>query len=582
MFNKKFNNSYYNRSSTTINIKYASANITVTSNANTIAEKHKYASANITVVLTTLAVDITRERLTQASISDTTSASVDASSLLNASSVCSVVSNSSAVAYRYIECSGTINISSAITNNSVRHRTANSIIKVYTSASASAEPTFTDAINAHERHIEPFVDVYFNDIPTSFEGTMIDTMSILEELKADSYSPLGSISSNELYLSLANINRQLSPSSASSPYYGKMTPNVKIKPYLRCYINDTEYFNVALGTFFSDDWQDDTDSTLINVTAYDRLYFLKSKNFAGTRIMGNVSYATLFEVLFKSVGLTEAEYNIDPALSSIVVTNAWIPNGSFASAAQFLSEGSISFVFVDRYNIINVQRINKNRPKMATVHDNNQVIKMSIPTAYSSTYSKLSVPITNTKFGTETEVLNMGNISCANGLTTLSNCTFSKTPVGIVTDIVVTSRNVSVEYYNATTDTITIVLNNTGQVENISIIVKGIPLDLSTQAYSMEDLTIKGIIGERIQSIENSLVQTTTMAQNICNDLFPIVTNPHANILLTLRGNPFFTPGNILEAFSDIDQVSLHKILIYRHKLVFSGGLSSDVVGYCV
>lgn len=582
MFNiGSFNSTPYNRSISTITIKYASGTIAVNSSTTAAADKQICATSTSTITVITEA-SILRDRDAQSNINVTTNGVAAAASVLDGIGLVSTNTDATAIAYKDLLCSSIIDIITNSNSDDVRHRVSNAIIHIVTTAYANAEPTFTDVINAHERHIEPFVDIYFNETPTSFEGTMIDTMSILEELKADSYSPLGSISSNELYLSLANINRQLSPSSTSSPYYGKMTPNVKIKPYLRCYRNDTEYFNVALGTFFSDDWQDNTDSTVINVTAYDRLYFLKSKDFAGTRIMGNVSYATLFEVLFESVGLTETEYNIDPALSSIIVTNAWIPKGSFASASQFLSEGSISFVFVDRYNIINVQRINKDRPKMATVHDNNQVIKMSIPTAYNSTYSKLSVPITNTRLSADTEILNMGNINCANGTTTLSNCTFNKTPVGMITDVIVVSRNVSVEYYDATTDSITIVLNNTGQAENISIIVKGIPLDLSTQAYSMEDLTIKNIIGERIQIIENPLVQTVTMAQSICNDLFPIVTNPHANMLLALRGNPFFTPGNILEAFSDIDQVSLHKILIYRHKLTFSGGLSSDVVGYCV
>jgi hypothetical protein len=98
---------------------------------------------------------------------------------------------------------------------------------------------YAAAINAPYRVIVPLVDVYFegdDQPPVTFDKTGLCEVHLLDEVSADTSNPLGLVSANELTVGFNNLNRPFTPQNTASPYYGKLTPNIKVVAYLEVWL----------------------------------------------------------------------------------------------------------------------------------------------------------------------------------------------------------------------------------------------------------------------------------------------------------------------------------------------------------
>lgn len=508
--------------------------------------------------------------------------------------------NTSSIKNR-IESSASITCLSAMSVMSLFHSKVycSSIIKSKADIFARPLPTISNIADEPTRLVDAYIDIYFDgegEIPVRFEYNKIDTLDLLEELKADSRRLLGSSSANELSVAVVNINRDFSPSNPDSPYSSKMKPGVLIKPWLT--LGDAggniEY-GFSLGTFYSNDWADNTDSTVISTTGYDRLYTLYNKPFAGTRIMKDISYYDLYQALFDG---TEGigSYVIDEALSSSYTTIGWLPTGKFRDALDFLAEASNTFCYVNRNNTIVVSRINTSLPISLRLNDINQIKSTRIPTSYNSAYSKLSVSVTNPKIDTaynsgieEIARISDYQVEQAEGsgeTHTIENLAFLKSPVMKVTSVMLYAADEggylpSIISYSMSATHITIVISKSVLLDaKVSIVVYGQPVNLSADTVLAESETIKSMIGEKVYELKNTLIQNKEYAENISTQVFPIMINPHSNIELDIRGNPILQVGNTIQINDNTNKVVGQKVLVYRNKLSVAGGLSGEILGY--
>lgn len=122
---------------------------------------------------------------------------------------------------------------------------------------------YKTTVDADQRRWIPKVEVYFDgdaQPATVFDGDDVITISPLEESRAESDNPLGTVSANEISITFDNSGRNFTPTNSAGAYYGKLKPNIMVKPYLGLILKasptpvDANDFCSFSASFPADDW----------------------------------------------------------------------------------------------------------------------------------------------------------------------------------------------------------------------------------------------------------------------------------------------------------------------------------------
>lgn len=449
---------------------------------------------------------------------------------------------------------------------------------------AAAQATYNEAINASERFIQPRVEIFFDGIdeaPVVFEMQSIDSLSLLEEIKAKTNGLIDDISANELTLSLDNSGRLLSPTNVDSPYYGKLKPKIPIKAYLDVYSSETHFYSIALGQFYSDDWQDSTDLMTVSVAAYDRLYFEMGEEFVGSRMQDDITFYDLFALAFTMAGYDADEYIIDDQLKSAHIKAGWLPAGTWGEVLRVLAKASQAYVTVDREDRIVVTSMLTQRPYRGALDDDNQIVAMRIPTAYNGIFSKLTTSIYDTTTDEEQSLFST-TLQAEPGTTELPAYRFNSAPVYGISRIEITAANTYVTSIDNTVDSILLTITNEGAAEEISINIYGHALKQNARVVTDTNSEAAAIIGDRTLTWDDPLIQDEVYAASIKDAMFPLLSNPSNNINIEYRGDPALRPGYSIVAEGRADKVKPTTVFIYRSTLTFEGGLEGTIAGYAL
>lgn len=446
------------------------------------------------------------------------------------------------------------------------------------------QPTLLEAILSLNRHITAQVEIYFYGLdkpPVVVENADIDSLELLEEIKTSTKELLGYVSANELHIRIANKNRRFSSSNTSSPYHGYLKPKIPIKAYIHLHTTEDFYYPINLGTFFTDDWADNTDELVIPLTTYDRLYFILSDEFSGIRMQEDISFYDLFKLFFDTIGLSEQDdYTIDTELRNSNIKKAWLPAGTVGSALNTLALASQSYVFTDRNNKITVRSILTQKPLKGILHDRNLIEKMKIPTSYSGVYSKLITNVYVPQKEEEVQLLSV-EVEVPPGENILPPYRISRPPLHLINRLEVQAKQTLLTEYEFTTDEITFTLNNTSEeTEKVRLIIYGNPISFNAQKITNINEELVDIIGEHTLTWDHQLIQDVNYANKVKDVIFPLVSNINNNTIIEYRGNPLLQAGNSIIAYSDIDKIPQTNIFAYRTILTFAGGLHGTIYGY--
>ena len=446
--------------------------------------------------------------------------------------------------------------------------------------STSVSEAYKAAIKADTRHIVPLVYIYFDGLtqpPTMFVGDVVSDISLLEETSADSSNPLGSVSANELTVSLDNSLRYFTPTNTESPYYGKLKPNTLIKPYLGVVLPDDSNEYVALGVFKSGDWSSPSSSLESSVTAYDKLYEIGELDVPMLAMADNVTIGQLFEILFVGIGMSTDDYYIDTALTQVVQLG-YISKGKVKAALQYLSVAGFCSVYTDRYGVIQVKSNFMSGTPITTWTDNDQIINAENPQKYLDAYSvvRLSYKLPTKK--ALSTVLSITSYVIPAGGTTITAAEFSSGPIFYVEQVrllgAINSVVANIEYGAWS---ITIGINNAGANETVDIEVIGKSIDFTAFNYSVEDTNAINMFGSKELQIDNNLIQSLNVATSYAQSLLAYVSDPLVNFEVELRGDPAIKVNDIVRIQDEADKIGTVDAVITRIELDFDGGLSANV-----
>jgi len=448
----------------------------------------------------------------------------------------------------------------------------------------STEISLGDAINANTRQIYSRMEIYFDGLsqaPVSLTKDIVMSAKLLEELKADTGKPLGAVSSNVLTLSILNLNGMFTPTNTAGPYHGKLVPQVPIKAYIIIRVGSAD-IEVALGTFYSSDWKSPNSTLETSLTCYDKLYTLAQKELPAVKMQRDTTIKRLFVLIFDLLGLSSEEYNVSAELD-IPLAYGWLPQGTVGTALQWLAEACFGIVFMDRYNIIQVQRLDFTQAPIFILTGDTQIQDSDIPTRYNDIYSVLNMNYYIPELGNPESLVNLTDITIPPGTTTFTAVAFSKGPVALVSYAGITgTADVTIRVTKNTSWDIDLEIVNPGTEVKGTITVFGKVINPVCIPIRYEDVELRGIIGEKIYKVENQLIQNAIYAGQYATNMFQLVTNPNGVVQTTIRGNPQIELGETVTIRDDSSKAANVNAIVIRTELDFATGLEGTLEGVVV
>lgn len=438
---------------------------------------------------------------------------------------------------------------------------------------------YKTAISAPSRMVRGRVEVFFDgdaQPPVSFQDDDIVYISLLEENSVDYSNPIGRVSSNEATVSFNNSNRYFTPSNINSPYYNKLRPKVRIRPYLSLEVADNVFEEVPLGTFRAGDWNAPSSSAEATIVCWDRLNEIMELDVPLIRVQKNATVKTMFEMLFAKLGLNNNEYNVDNSLSQVIL-RGWLEDNSVRSALNSLCVAGNCNVIVDRHNVIRVRPNVVNQAHVTTLNDETQIEFGDNPQRFLDTYSTVKVKYKIPFLKDRELLLRIDDLVLPTGDTILSPLTFTNGPVMTVEEMrLMNAKNTRIVDINYGAWTASITLNNAGVSEIVSLEIWGQPIGTVGAEHVV---TSAGATFQKTITIENALIQSQDAANGFGSNLLQYVSDPTANFKFTLRGDPSIELNDVVKILDPADRIPDVNIIVTRHVLKYDGSLSAVIDG---
>lgn len=435
------------------------------------------------------------------------------------------------------------------------------------------------AISAPSRMVRGRVEVFFDgdaQPPVSFIDDEIVYIDLLEEARVDYNNPIGRVSSNEVTVCFNNSHRYFTPSNTSSPYHGRLRPNLLVKPYLSLEIQEDVFEEIPLGSFRAGDWDAPSGSAEATIVCWDRLNELMDMEVPLIRVQKNTTVKNMFEILFSILNLNNAEYNVDNSLTQHIL-RGWFQDNSVRGALNSLCVAGNCNVVVDRYNVIQVRPNVKQEEPVATFNDETQIISGDNPQRFLDIYSTVRVKYKVPFLKDRELLLRLDELVLPSGTTTLSPLTFTNGPVMTVEELrLLNAKNARIVDISYGAWTTSITLSNIGPSEIVTLEIWGQPIGTVGAEYVA---TIQNPTFQKVISIESSLIQSQDAAHAFANGLLEYVSDPTANFKFELRGDPSIELNDVVKMLDPADRIPDVNIIVTRHALRYDGALSAIIEG---
>jgi hypothetical protein len=437
--------------------------------------------------------------------------------------------------------------------------------------------TYKNKISAPSRRIIPKVDMYFDgdDMPpTQFDKTKISALELLEETQAESSSPLGALSSNELVLSLDNTGYVFTPTNINSPYHDKLHPGILVEPFLGLEIEEDVFEYVPLGKFRTGDWVAPANSLECYTICRDWFQEMCERDMPSLPVMLNTTIAEMFRALFYALGLTDDDFEIDPNINTPVKIG-WFSTGKVREGLQELAADCV--VIATRRGKIRVHSHSTIAEAVTTIDDRTQIFHAELPQQHLKTYSQVDIEYyTPTIEEDENELISLGEIEVPTGDFTISNIVFEKSPAVYVSQVILQNAvNTSVVGFTYGSHRIDLVLHNASIPEKVSICIRGKAVNIVSNIYTVEDASLLELIGRKTLKLRTPFIQSTEDVHLYADRILTLVTDPSAYLTAELRGDPALELTDIIIIDDPSERINNLEVLPIRFNIKYDGGAMS-------
>ena len=442
---------------------------------------------------------------------------------------------------------------------------------------------YKTAINdVNGRHITSKVKFYFDGpaaTPVTFTNeNAIVSFELLEEARAETESPLGSIASNELTINLHNEDDKFNPDNVSGPYFGKLKPGTKVELFLMLETAPGVYEEVAMGQFKTSNWNSPSSSMEASVTCYDRLYELCQLTLPPLPVLRKTTLAAMCTMLFSAIGLTPAEYSIDPLLN-IPLEYGWFERGTVRQALQSVVVAGSANINVNRAGLVNIESVLRTSTTAVSMADINQVIASDVPQAYYKTYSKVKIDYTTPRLGEKKLLLSIKDVVVPVGGLQLTDIAIEEGPIALVKQVLLKGAKTStVTAFGYSAWGIDVKISNSAEEEVVTLEVYGMPVAKVATAYTLVDTT-PIVDQDKPLELKSQFVQTLDAAKALANTLLKLVRDPVSYVDVECRGNPALEVYDVVTINSPSTNLAAINIMPVRFTYTYDGALSCSMSG---
>ena len=429
----------------------------------------------------------------------------------------------------------------------------------------------TDAdFNAQSRHLALKLEIYFDGLEeaplTVTKDDYLMDADWLEEGSAESSSPFGSISSNEITFRLFNGSGIFSPTNVSGPYYGLIKSGVCIIPYIKPIITAVDVSWTQLGKFYVSGWTAAITSGYADIVANDIWQKIFNSPTPSYEVNKNVTFEALFTDVFTLMG-----YSVIVSEELTQTLKYAFIEGSPQQFLQDLTKGAMAYLSCNKAGQPLVNPLIAAKTVRAALTDGDQIIsissKQSITKAYNGTELIYSIP----QGITQDKLVELQGVLFVPGDSTLTKIAFNSGPVWQISSILAksTANALSLLSYNATPWLISLVFNNS-KVTTVAgdVLVYGTLVSFTEVVLS--DAGVKPL------KASSRYVQDAVYAEAYKNILSSFVNVDIPLLTLTIRGNPLLSIGDRVTVQSTKYNLSFDGI-IQRLKYEYVGSLSCEM-----
>lgn len=424
------------------------------------------------------------------------------------------------------------------------------------------------------------VEIYFDgddQPPVVFTQDDISRLSLLEEVSAESSNPLGLVSSGELTVRLNNKDWSFTPTNSDGPYYGKLRPNTLIKARLGVEIAPETVEYVPLGVFRTGDWSAPSDDVEATVTCQNRLSDIGEKNIPMMPVQRNTAIYGMFESLFQALGMAPDEYSIDTSLQQKIKLG-WLPKGKVQTTLQTLAVAGNCSVTADRYGRIRVRSNFAAGDPVATLAEDNQLVRVDNPLQYQDIYSAVNVNYCTPIIQPSSSVLKVDSVVIPHGGLTLRDLEFSD-PVYSVDQVrLLGARTSKVDRIEYGSGSINIgIANPETRSETVAVEVIGRVIKDTKASHIVEDPEAVATVGRKELTVDNYLIQGRDTAKEYAVALLFLLKDPLATYEGKIVGDPALEAGDIVELSSETARLGTVPVVLNRISMDFDGGIEADI-----
>lgn len=447
---------------------------------------------------------------------------------------------------------------------------------------------YKTAIKAASRNEKPKVEIYFDgegSSPTILGSDNIAGISFLNETQAEGETPLGAVSSDEIVITLRNDENQFLADNVSSPYYGKLNPNVKIEPYYGLQVTDasgnTSFEWISLGEYWSTEWDADSGEPFATVICHDFLFKTGEKEIPLIPTMQNITRYQMWETLFQAIGLASDNYTIDATLSNDTVLIAFFPKGKVRNAMTKMAEAFNCNVTMSRDGKITVTSNSTLSASVLTMQDTDLIFDSNMPQNFENVYSEVNVRYSQFTLNPLQSVLKLEGVSIPASGVTLSNIEFTSSPVAFVGYIRINNAvHVSIGDVSIGTWGVSMQIDNSASANlTVDIEVFGHPMDVIQDEIEVQDAIAYGKVGSKKKYLDNYLVQTNAAATAYGNRILALVSDETAYVELNTRGDPSLELNDVITAIDATNGLPSTDIVPIRYNYNYDGGLGCAILG---
>ena len=418
--------------------------------------------------------------------------------------------------------------------------------------------------NSGDRYLHKRFLIHFSktNVLEVLRSNYLMSSNILEETFKVTDSPFGELSSNELELSLLNIDGTFNPKNPSSPYYGLIRRGIKIEAFIRP--DEVDEWD-PVGVFYVTDWNTSSSGTSAEVVANDALYPILNAPVPSLIMYKDVPFAEFITMYFS---LFDIDVSVDKSIDLTIpyaFTSGYTDNRKLladlmtAAMADCFCKHDGSVAIVSKVAPLAIR---------AEMTDNDQIISIALKQSISTDYDSAKVTCNTMQESAEQSILTISDLNVTPGINDTELTKFSSDVVSSVRSIsVIGTDTVKPISFNATTDSIVCSLQSTSNA-TIKLDVVGTVLDSISSVLYTE--------GASAIEVNSKFVQTQYRAKTILDYVDAYVKAATPTLDLTIRGNPRLELGSLIHINSDRYKVDFTGVLV-KVKHSYTGGFTCDI-----